>query len=179
MNNPQGLALDAAGNLFIADDYFSVDDGRIRKVGADGIIVTVAYYTDVVQGSGYNLQMSNPSGVAVDGSGNLFIADTGFNIIREVNTYGLMTTVAGDGIGGAGLNAELYSPSAVAVDASGNLFIADTGNNVIRKVTNTQGPSLVLSGVNASNAGNYELVVTGPGGQTTSSVASLMWPLRR
>jgi sugar lactone lactonase YvrE len=177
LGNPQGMALDASGNLFIAD---AGQDNRIRKVTTDGIIVTVAYYSDDFQ-CGPNLNLSRPSGVAVDAAGNLFIADTGNNVIREINTYGLMTMVAGPwygpwgaiGDGGAATNASLHSPFAVALDASGNLLIADSGNNRIRKVTNTQGPSLALSDVNAGNAGNYKLVVTGPGGPTTSSVASL------
>jgi hypothetical protein len=183
LGNPQGLALDAVGNLFIADAIEGCGlNSRIRKVSTDGIIVTVAYYSDVVQGQGYNLDLSKASGVAVDASGNLFIADTGNGVIREINNYDLMTTVAGgfrnekgySGDGDAATNATLNSPSTVTLDASGNLFIADTGNNVIRKVINTQGPSLALSGVNAANAGNYKLVVTGPGGQTTSSAASLI-----
>jgi sugar lactone lactonase YvrE len=182
LGNPQGLALDAAGNLFIADAVAVGGlNSRIRKVSTDGMIVTVAYYTDVVQGQGYNLDLSKPSGVAVDAAGNLFIADTGNGVIREINNYDLMTTVAGgfrnekgySGDGDAATNATLNSPSAMTLDAADNLFIADTGNSRIRKVTNTQGPSLALSGVNAYNLGNYKLVVTGPGGQTTSSVASL------
>jgi trimeric autotransporter adhesin len=77
------------------------------------------------------------------------------------------------GDGGPATNACLNFPERVVVDGSDDLFIADTDNNVIRKVTSTQGPTLTLNEVTAANAGNYQVVVTGPGGSVTSSVAKL------
>jgi sugar lactone lactonase YvrE len=178
LSNPSGVAVDAAGNLFIADSF----NYRIRRVGTNGIITTVAgngtnaYSGD--DGIATNASLDLPYGVAVDGSGNLFIADSSNNRIREVNTDGIITTVAGNGTGafsgdgGAATAASLFEPDGVAVDGSGNLFIADSTNRRIRKVTNApQGPDLALTDVTAANAGEYQVVVTGPGGSVTSSVA--------
>jgi hypothetical protein len=131
-----------------------------------------------------NAELSNPSGMAVDDTGSLFIADTGNNLIRKVDTYGIITTVAGNGYGsgtgsggysgdgGAATNAELNQPQDVAVDATGNLFIADSGNNRTRKVV-IQGPTLVLNDVGFGNAGGYDVVVSSPYGSVTSSVVNL------
>jgi sugar lactone lactonase YvrE len=170
-----GVAVDVFGNIFITD----TENSRIRKVDASGIITTVA-------GGGYggdggpatNGYLHYPRGVTVDGLGNLFIADTGNSRIREVNANGIITTVAGRGTeifggdGGLAINASLDEPSGMAVDASGNLFIADSGHSRIRKVV-FQGPSLALTNVAASNAGSYDVVVTGPFGSVTSSVATI------
>jgi len=174
---PSGVAVDATGNLFIADAY----NERIREVGTNGIIFTVAGDgTQAYSGDGgaaTNAQFNNPSGLAVDAIGNLFIADSGNYVIREVGTNGIINTVAGNGTwgcsgdGGAATNAELWSPSGVAVDATGNLFIADSQNNRIRKVA--QGPTLVLNDVGLGNTGAYDVVVSSPYGSVTSSVVSL------
>jgi sugar lactone lactonase YvrE len=130
--------LDASGNLFIADE----GNQRIRKVGTNGIITTVAgngtrgYSGD--GGAATSAEFDFPCGVALDASGNLFIADFYNNVIREVGTNGIITTVAGNGPqgysgdGGPATNAELNNPAGVALDASGNLFVADFGNGVIR-----------------------------------------------
>jgi len=117
--------------------------------------------------------------VAADGAGNLFISDNGNNRIRRVDANGIISTVAGNGTniysgdGGAATNAGVFYPVGIVVDAFGNLFIADDGNHRVRKVTNTQGPALGLNNSTPGNAGNYQLVVTGPGGSVTSSVATL------
>ena len=113
--------------------------------------------------------------MAVDATGNLFIADTGNNRIRKVGTNGIITTVAGggnSGDGGAATNAELSSPFSVAVDATGSLFIADYWYYRIRKVV-IQGPTLVLNHVGFANAGTYDVVVSNPYGSVTSSVVNL------
>ena len=136
---PSGVAVDFAGNLYIADE----NNLRVRKV-SNGIITTVAgsgtggYSGD--NGPAVNAQLSYPSGVAVDNSGNLYIADAYSNCIRKVSN-GLITTVAGTGIagfsgdGGLATSAHLTGPTGVAVDAAGNLYIADTGNGRIRLVS--------------------------------------------
>jgi sugar lactone lactonase YvrE len=173
LNVPTGVAVDACGNLFIADNGNNV----IRKVSANGIISTVAgngtggYSGD--GGAATNAELNNPSGVTVDANGNLFIADQRNQRIRKVSTNGIITTVAGNGTyyysgdGGAATNAGLSFPSGVAVDANGNLFIADNGNNVIRKVSANGIISTVAgNGYGApSSSGGY----SGDGGAATNA----------
>jgi sugar lactone lactonase YvrE len=143
LNNPLGVAVDGAGNLLIADTY----NQRIRRVdGTTGIITTVAgngmagFSGD--GGPATDASLNNPSGVAVDGAGNLLIAVYGNQRIRRVDgTTGIITTVAGNGTagfsgdGGAAISGSLNNPVGVAVDAAGNLLIADTNNLRIRRVS--------------------------------------------
>ena len=150
---PDGVAVDGAGNLYIADR----DNHRIRKVDSAGVITTVA--GDGTRGFGGDggpamaAQLFFPSGVAVDGTGNLYIADTGNNRIRKVDAAGVITTVAGDGTqgyggdGGPAATAQLNNPSGVAVDGDGNLYIADSGNDRIRRLTPAPPPSISAGGV--------------------------------
>jgi sugar lactone lactonase YvrE len=138
--SPQAVAVDSSGNLFIADTY----NNRIRKV-TDSIITTVAGNGTAGHsgdgGQATHAELKTPYAVAVDSSGNLFIADEGNYRIREVTTNGIITTVAGNsnygfsGDGGPALNADLSLPEGLAVDASGNVFIADCSNSRVRKVT--------------------------------------------
>jgi sugar lactone lactonase YvrE len=168
--HPEGVAVDGAGNLFIADTF----NQCIRKVGSDGIITTVAG-TGVSGFSGdggaaTSAQLVNPWGVAVDGAGNLFIADSGNNRIRKVTAAGIITTVAGttlgfSGDGGAATSAQLVNPWGVAVDGAGNLFIADTSNNRIRKVT--------VDGIITTVAGTGTRGFSGDGGPATSAQLSV------
>lgn len=140
LNYPKGVAVDPLGNVYIADEY----NHRIRKVSG-GMITTVAGDgTASFGGDGGTATfaaLDYPNGVALDGAGNLYIADTFNNRIRKV-TGGIITTVAGNGNGGYGgdggaaLNAALANPEGVTVDSSGNVFIADTLNHRVRKVTN-------------------------------------------
>jgi sugar lactone lactonase YvrE len=175
---PYGVAVDGSGNLYIADTL----NHRIRKVAAgSGTITTVAgnaiplyNYGD---GGGYggdggaatSAQLNQPYGVAVDGSGNLYIADTGNQRIRKVAAdSGTITTVAGNGNpglggdGGLATSAQLYNPSGVAVDASGNLYIADTSNHRVRKVAADSGTITTVAGSGGQGLG-------GDGGAATSA----------
>jgi sugar lactone lactonase YvrE len=150
LDTPQGVALDGAGNLFIADTLVH----RIRRVDAvTGIITTVAG-TGLSGSSGdggpaTSARLGNPIGVAMDNTGNLFIGDVGAHRIRKVVPGAdgqitgandeIITTVAGtsngfSGDGGPATSARLLGPHGVAVDSAGNLFIADRGNHRIRKV---------------------------------------------
>src|SRR5205814_1565897 len=147
LNSPASVALDASGNLYIAD-YFN---HRIRKIAAaTGIITTVAgngspsFAGD--GGAATSASLNSPSGVALDASGNLYIADFFDNRIRKVDAAsGIITTVAGNGSfgfagdGGAATSASLSGPAGVAVDAGGNLYIADYANHRIRKVAAVRG----------------------------------------
>jgi len=163
LHSPTAVAVDAAGNLFIADR----DINRIRKVGIDGVINTVAGNSNFCYsgdgGKATNASLTQPSGVAVDAIGNLFIADTLNNRIRKVETNGIITTVAGGcvGDGGAATNASLYSPLSVVVDNAGDLFIADVHNRRIRKVDST--------GIITTVAGNGSLGYSGDGGAATNA----------
>jgi hypothetical protein len=178
LSSPQGVAVDAYGDLFIADS----GNNRIRKINTNGIIMTVAGTNSAGfsgdGGAATNAKLFSPYGVAADAYGNLFVADRINSRIRKVNTNGIITTVAGtnssgfSGDGGAATNAKLSSPYGVAVDAYGNLFIADTGNARIRKVA-IQGPILPVVNVTAANAGNYQAIITGAYGSVTSSVVAL------
>jgi trimeric autotransporter adhesin len=165
LQNPSGVAADSFGNLYIAD----TSDNRIRKlVLATGIITTVAgngpagFSGD--GGSATAASLNGPYGVAVDTSGNLYIADTGNNRIREVVVRtGVIVTVAGNGTrafsgdGAAATNASLNSPAGLAVDTLGNIFIADRGNNRIREVS-------AATGNIATFAGNGTVGYSGDGG---------------
>ena len=173
LNSPFGVAVDASGNLFIADEYNKV----IRKVSTNGIITTVAgngtYGYSGDGGSATSAKLNYPTGVAVDASGNLFIADEENHRIRKVSTSGVITTVAGNGTkgyngdGGIADSAELYYPTGVAVDASGNLFIADQYNNRIRKVSKS-GIITTVAG-NGYGAGTNNGGYSGDGGSAISA----------
>ncbi len=138
---PAGLAVDAAGNLYIADQ----NNGRVRKVSPDGIITTVAGNGGTgFGGDGGPATQANidfPADVAFDAAGNLYIADQDNHRIRKVDLNGIITTVAGNGVngyggdGGSPLNASLSHPSGLAFDKQGNLYITDHYNYRIRKVT--------------------------------------------
>ncbi|MFY9728903.1 MAG: hypothetical protein WAJ87_25615 [Bryobacteraceae bacterium] len=153
---PSGVAVDANGNLYIAD-YFN---NRVRMV-SNGVIITVA--GNGTPGSGgdngpaISAQLSGPKGVALDAAGDLYIADSANNRIREVSG-GVITTVAGSGAfalgdGAPATKAVISLPAAVAVDIAGNLYIADSGNNRIRRVTGGIISTIVGDG-NASFSGD-------------------------
>lgn len=138
-----GLTLDSNNNLYFADIFNS----SIRKIDSNGIISTVAGAGEPFQG-GYSgdggpatsAELDFPNGLAFDKAGNMYIADTGNNCIRKVDTTGTITTVVGKGVRGFSGNgrtarfALLSSPNAIAFDAAGNMYIADGSNHCIRKV---------------------------------------------
>jgi sugar lactone lactonase YvrE len=140
---PSGVAVDGTGNIFIADSHHN----RVREVFATGAnagkIATVAgdgsAGYDAAATVATSTSLNQPSGVAIDGAGNLYIADTNNNVIRKVNlTTGAISTAAGTGApgytgdGAAATSATLNSPEGVTVDAGGDLYIADTNNDAVR-----------------------------------------------
>jgi sugar lactone lactonase YvrE len=173
LNTPIGVAVDRAGNLYIADAF----NNRIRKVNATGIITTVAGNGDARfsgdHAAATNASLSAPFGVAVDKVGNVYIADTSTQRIRKVDTSGTITTVAGNGTegfsgdGGPAVQARLNFPTGVTVDRAGNLFITDQSNNRIRKVS--------TAGVITTVAGNGDTGFSGDHAAATS--ASLNLPI--
>lgn len=146
LDSPCGVAVDSAGNVYIADTL----NNLIRKV-AGGTITTLA--GDYSLGTGYAgdtaaataAQLDAPVGIVVDSAGNVWIADTGNNVIREVTTDGNINTIVGNsyadygGDGGTAIACSLNHPLGLALDAAGNMYIADQLNQRIRKVTATNG----------------------------------------
>ncbi len=138
--DPSGVAVDPRGNVYISDAIHGV----IRKVNKLGIISRYAgtgawgYTGD--NGAAVSARLTSPTGLATDRFSNLYIADAGNHVIRKIDTFGVITTVAGNGTAGysgdglPAVTAELDSPVAVAVDGGGSLYVADRNNNVIRLV---------------------------------------------
>ena len=179
LNHPFSVALDAAGNLYIADR----GNERIRRVDSAGVISTVAgdgtccYSGD--GGAATAARLGAPRSVALDGAGNLYIADRLNHRIRKVDSAGVISTVAGDGTqgyggdGGAAMAAQLDSPRGVALDALGNLYIADRNNHRIRKIATVPGFSagILSTGVITTVAGDG---TQGYGGDGGAAVAALL-----
>ncbi len=156
LSSPTGVIMDNAGNLLIADKL----NNRIRSIAPNGVITTIAgngnqgFSGD--NGPATSAALYNPTGVFVDGSGNIYVAVAFSNVIRKFAPGGVITTVAGvggaanfSGDGGPATSATLNHPAGVAVDGSGNIFIADTGNNRIRQVSVSTGsvPAISTNGV--------------------------------
>jgi sugar lactone lactonase YvrE len=162
---PGGIAATSAGALFVAD----TGNHTIRAIASPGIVTTLAGSAGQkgsVDGTGSQALFAYPYGVANDGSGHLYIADSGNNTIRMATTAGVVTTLAGsagpagsaDGVGGA---ARFNSPAGVAADSSGNVYVADSGNSTIRKIA-AGGAVTTLAGT-AGSSGSSD--GTGAGAQ--------------
>jgi sugar lactone lactonase YvrE len=183
LSSPKGLAVDSAGNLYIAD----FGNLRIRKVDTNGIITTVAgsgSSTGLAPlgdgGPAITAPLGGPLAIAVDSAGNLYIADSGLNTsfaanswIRKVDTTGTITTVAGTGMGfsgdgGPASSAVLSSPNGVAVDGAGNLYIADTGNHRVRMV-DTNGMITTVAGNGTGLFPSTFSMPVGDGGPATAA----------
>ncbi len=152
--NPRNIAVDTSSNLYVADTQNSV----IRKITPLGVVSILAGTVGVagsVDGLGTSALLSGPQGVAVDGAGNIYVADTGNHTIRKITSSGMVSTLAGlagnpGNADGTGTGAHFYGPAGVALDSANNVYVADTWNHTIRKIT-PGGVSSTLAGL----AGTY------------------------
>jgi sugar lactone lactonase YvrE len=138
-STPTSVAVDGAGNVYVADNGSAI----VRKITPAGVVTTLAGKAGAgggVDGTGAAARFNTPRGIAVDGAGNVYVADEGNADIREITPAGVVTTLAGsDGRpgyrDGAGTAAKFGSPRGLTVDATGTVYVADTDNDVIRKIT--------------------------------------------
>jgi trimeric autotransporter adhesin len=167
LDHPTSVVVDGTGALYIADR----NNNRIRKVSSNGIIRTFAGGVISASlgdgGPATGATLSWPCGLALDGSGNLYIADSVHLRLRKVSADGVITTVAGNGSydssgdGGPASSAKLSFPAAVVFDGSGNLYISDAYNHKVRKVSS--------AGIITTVAGSGAFQCSGDGGQATSA----------
>ena len=135
-NKPEGLAVDAQGNVYVADEHNS----RIRKITPAGLVSTLAGtgIRGQADGTTATAQFDSPTDLAFDGQGNLYVADFGNHNIRKITPAGVVSTLAGSGIAGfangPGAMAQFNGPIGIAVDAQGTVYLAEFMNNRIRKV---------------------------------------------
>lgn len=138
-NGPRGVAVDTSGQIFIADTF----NHTIRKISPSGAVSTWAGAAGVsgsADGSGANARFNSPAGLAIDGAGNIYVADMLNHTIRKITANGDVSTLAGSAgssgtSDGAGSNARFQEPIGVAVDSGGNIYVADSGNSAVRKIT--------------------------------------------
>ena len=166
---PTGIAVDNGGNVFVADTF----NNRVRKIDPTGVITTYAgtgtpFPVSGDGGPATSARLAWPTGLRLDSSGNLYIADAGNMRVRKVSSDGIITTIVGSGPGGPGysgdggaaIDAQLSWPKDIAFDAQGSLYIADTANNAIRKVS----PAGVITTIAQAN---------GPSGITVNGTGNL------
>ena len=179
-NNPSGIAVDGAGNLFVADTF----NDTIRKITPAGAVTTLAGsagLSGTFDGTGHLALFNQPIGVAIDGSGNILVADSGNSTIRRISSAGTVTTLAGIAAisgfrDGAGSSALFNQPQALVSSAAGYIFVADTGNALIREIATDETVSTpVLSlapAASVSTGGTVVGTVSGGGSSSTGGSSS-------
>ena len=136
-DRPEGVAVDAEGNIIVAD----TGNDAIRRISRTGVVTTLAGGAPggFADGTGLAARFNAPTDVAIDTSGNVYVADRNNNVIRKVTAAGMVTTFAGSGVAGfsdgPGTAATFSFPSYLAVDRDGNVYVSDVGNESIRKIT--------------------------------------------
>jgi sugar lactone lactonase YvrE len=136
-NTPQGVAVDASGNVYVSES----GNHRIRRITPSGLVSTLAGSgkPGCADGTGAEACFKSPTGIALDAVGNVYVSDTGNHQIRKITPSGVVTTLAGSGKpgfqDGQGTKASLNFPLGLAVDRNGNIYVADMGNHRIRKIT--------------------------------------------
>lgn len=174
-NGPSGVAVDSAGNLYVAD----TGNDTIRKITSGGVVTTLAGnpgFASYADGSGSTARFNSPYGVAVDASGNVYVADSLNFVIRKITSSGVVTTLAGtagasgsaDGTGGA---ARFGGPTGLAVDIEGNVYVTDaairkiTSNGVVTTLAGTAGVTGSTDGTGSAAMfkGPYGIAVDGSG----------------
>ena len=167
-SNPSGVAVDNAGNVYVAD----TGNALVRAITPAGVVTTLAGSgaPGFADGTGAAASFDNPTGIAIDATGNLLVADKGNNRIRMITPAGIVSTFAGSGAAGSindtGIAASFNNPTGIGVSSAGNIFVADSANNLIRRITST-GAVNTLAGTGSAGAVNGRIAVasfSNPGG---------------
>ncbi|MEO8886979.1 MAG: putative Ig domain-containing protein, partial [Mucilaginibacter sp.] len=184
--HPDGITIDAAGNLYVGDEQNQL----VRKITPGGLVSTLAGNNGIAgsaNGTGTAASFSTPRGVAVDATGNVYVADQGNNMIRKITPVGVVTTYAGSATGGftngSIATATFATPTGVTLDAVGNLYVTDASNNAIRKITPAGIVSTFATGLNFPREikvdGTNNFYVTNQNGNSVSRItaAGVVTPL--